>query len=122
MKQPKKRFRSRDWFDDPHRMDMVALYLERWMNSGFTPEEFRSGRPIIGIAQSGSDLNPCNRVHLDLVQRVKEGIRDAGGVALSSPPTRCSRIAGGRRPPSTATSPIWGWSKSFMAIPSTRWC
>jgi xylonate dehydratase len=85
VKQPKKRFRSRDWFDDPHRMDMVALYLERWMNSGFTPEEFRSGRPIIGIAQSGSDLNPCNRVHLELVRRVKEGIRDACGLPLEFP-------------------------------------
>lgn len=82
---PKKRFRSRDWFDDPTRMDMVALYLERWMNSGLTPEELRSGRPIIGIAQSGSDLNPCNRVHIDLARRVKEGIRDAGGVPLEFP-------------------------------------
>ncbi len=82
---PKKRFRSRDWFDDPARMDMVALYLERWMNSGLTPEELRSGRPIIGIAQSGSDLNPCNRVHIDLARRVKEGVRDAGGVPLEFP-------------------------------------
>ncbi|MDE1986606.1 MAG: dihydroxy-acid dehydratase family protein [Alphaproteobacteria bacterium] len=82
---PKKRFRSRDWFDDPARMDMVALYLERWMNSGLTPEELRSGRPIIGIAQSGSDLNPCNRVHLELARRVKEGVRDAGGVPLEFP-------------------------------------
>jgi xylonate dehydratase len=80
-----KRFRSRDWFDDPSRIDMVALYLERWMNSGFTPDEFRSGRPIIGIAQSGSDLNPCNRVHLELAKRVKDGVRDAGGVALEFP-------------------------------------
>jgi len=82
---PKRRFRSQDWFDDPARMDMVALYLERYMNNGFTPEEFRSGRPIIGIAQSGSDLNPCNRVHLELAQRVREGIRDAGGVPLEFP-------------------------------------
>ncbi len=82
---PKKRFRSRDWFDDPARMDMVALYLERWMNSGLTPEELRSGRPIIGIAQSGSDLNPCNRVHIELARRVKEGVRDAGGVPLEFP-------------------------------------
>jgi len=82
---PKRRFRSRDWFDNPARMDMVALYLERYMNSGFTPEELRSGRPIIGIAQSGSDLNPCNRVHLELAKRVKEGIRDAGGVPMEFP-------------------------------------
>jgi len=82
MQKPNKRFRSRDWFDDVARPDMVALYLERWMNAGFTPEEFRSGRPIIGIAQSGSDLNPCNRVHLDLAKRVKDGIRDAGGLPM----------------------------------------
>jgi len=79
---PARRFRSRDWFDDRSRMDMVAVYLERWMNSGMTPEELRSGRPIIGIAQSGSDLNPCNRVHLELARRIKEGVRDAGGVPL----------------------------------------
>jgi len=82
---PKRRFRSQDWFDDPTRMDMVALYLERYMNSGFTPDELRSGRPIIAIAQSGSDLNPCNRVHLELAKRVKEGIRDAGGVPMEFP-------------------------------------
>jgi dihydroxy-acid dehydratase len=85
MNKPKKRFRSRDWFDDPDRMDMVALYLERWMNSGFTPAEFRSGRPIIGIAQSGSDLTPCNAVHMQLARRVKDGVRDAGGVPLEFP-------------------------------------
>ena len=82
---PRRRFRSRDWFDDPSRMDMVALYLERWMNEGFTPDEFRSGRPIIGIAQSGSDLNPCNLVHVQLAKRIREGIRDAGGIALEFP-------------------------------------
>jgi dihydroxy-acid dehydratase len=85
MEKPKKRFRSRDWFDDPARIDMVGLYLERWMNSGFTPAEFRSGRPIIGIAQSGSDLTPCNKVHVTLARRVHDGIRDAGGVALEFP-------------------------------------
>jgi dihydroxy-acid dehydratase len=72
MENPKKRFRSRNWFDDPARVDMVALYLERWMNSGFTPAEFRSGRPIIGIAQSGSDLTPCNRVHVGLAARIND--------------------------------------------------
>ncbi|MGC9953164.1 MAG: IlvD/Edd family dehydratase [Rhizomicrobium sp.] len=81
----KRRFRSRDWFDDPARMDMVALYLERYMNNGMTPEELRSGRPIIGIAQSGSDLNPCNSVHLELAKRVRECIRDAGGVPMEFP-------------------------------------
>ena len=82
---PAKPLRSRDWFANAERPDMTALYLERFMNYGMTPEEFRSGRPIIGITQSGSDLSPCNRVHLDLAQRVKDGVRDAGGVPLEFP-------------------------------------
>ncbi|HEV7715311.1 MAG TPA: dihydroxy-acid dehydratase, partial [Steroidobacteraceae bacterium] len=80
-----RRFRSRDWFDDPAHLDMVALYLERFMNYGLTSEELLSGRPIIGIAQTGGDLTPCNRVHLDTVKRVREGIRDAGGVPMEFP-------------------------------------
>jgi len=80
-----RRFRSRDWFADPARSDMTALYLERFMNYGLTPEELRSGRPIIGIAQTGSDLSPCNRIHLELARRVREGIRDAGGIPLEFP-------------------------------------
>jgi len=79
------RFRSRDWFDDPAHIDMTALYLERFMNSGVTLQELRSGKPIIGIAQTGSDLNPCNRVHLQLAERVRAGIRDAGGVPMEFP-------------------------------------
>ena len=63
-RKPVRPFRSRDWFDAPGREDMAALYLERMMNYGMTPAELRSGRPIIGIAQSGSDLSPCNRIHL----------------------------------------------------------
>jgi xylonate dehydratase len=82
---PARRFRSRDWFADPARSDMTALYLERFMNYGITPDELRSGRPIIGIAQSGSDLSPCNRIHLDLAQRVRDGIRDAGGIPIEFP-------------------------------------
>ena len=78
-------FRSRDWFAAPERSDMTALYLERFMNYGLTPEELRSGRPIIGIAQTGSDLSPCNRIHLDLARRVREGIRDAGGIPMEFP-------------------------------------
>ncbi|AUW59622.1 dihydroxy-acid dehydratase [Sphingobium sp. SCG-1] len=81
----KPRFRSLDWFSDPERSDMVALYLERFMNYGITPAELRSGRPIIGIAQTGSDLSPCNRIHLDLAKRVRDGIRDAGGIAMEFP-------------------------------------
>ena len=80
-----RRFRSSEWFDDPERIDQTALYLERFMNYGITPEELRAGRPIIGIAQTGSDLNPCNRIHLELARRVRDGIRDAGGIALEFP-------------------------------------
>ena len=79
------RLRSRDWFDNPDRWDMTALYLERFMNYGTTPEELQSGKPIIGIAQSGSDLSPCNRVHVDLAKRVRDGIRDAGGIPIEFP-------------------------------------
>jgi xylonate dehydratase len=82
---PKRGFRSRDWFDDPDHLDMVALYLERFMNYGLTAEELLSGKPIIGIAQTGGDLTPCNRVHLDTVKRVREGIHDAGGVPMEFP-------------------------------------
>ncbi|TXC71195.1 dihydroxy-acid dehydratase family protein [Sphingomonas ginsenosidivorax] len=84
-RQPVRPFRSRDWFADPARSDMTALYLERFMNYGLTPAELRSGRPIIGIAQTGSDLSPCNRIHLDLARRVRDGIRDAGGIAMEFP-------------------------------------
>lgn len=80
-----KQLRSRDWFANSERMDMTALYLERFMNYGITPEELRSGKPIIGIAQSGSDLSPCNRIHLDLAKRTRDGIRDAGGVPIEFP-------------------------------------
>jgi dihydroxy-acid dehydratase len=82
---PERRFRSRDWFDDPKHIDMVALYLERFMNYGLTADELLSGKPIIGIVQSGSDLNPCNRIHLETVKRVREGVRDAGGIAMEFP-------------------------------------
>lgn len=80
-----KRLRSQDWFDNPDHIDLAALYLERFMNYGLTPEELQAGRPIIGIAQSGSDLSPCNRHHLELATRVKEGIRDAGGIPIEFP-------------------------------------
>ena len=80
-----RRFRSRDWFDDPERLDQTALYLERFMNYGITPDELRSGKPIVGIAQTGSDLSPCNRIHVELANRVRDGIRDAGGIPLEFP-------------------------------------
>jgi len=82
---PKRRLRSQDWFDNPDHVDLTALYLERFMNYGVTPEELRSGKPVIGIAQSGSDLTPCNRVHVELVKRVRDGIRDAGGIPIEFP-------------------------------------
>src|ERR671917_675676 len=82
---PARRFRSRDWFDDPERMDQAALYLERFMNYGITPEELRSGKPVVGIAQTGSDLVPCDRHHLQLAHRVRDGIRDAGGIPMEFP-------------------------------------
>jgi dihydroxy-acid dehydratase len=82
---PSRRFRSRDWFDDPERIDQTAIYLERMMNYGLTPEELRAGKPIIGIAQTGSDISPCNRIHVELARRVRDGIRDAGGIPLEFP-------------------------------------
>ena len=79
------RLRSRRWFDDPADPAMTALYLERYMNYGITPDELRGGKPIIGIAQTGSDLSPCNRHHIELASRVRDGIRAAGGVPLEFP-------------------------------------
>ena len=81
----RRRLRSQLWFDNPDDPGMTAVYLERYLNFGLTLAELTSGRPIIGIAQSGSDLSPCNRHHLELAQRVRAGIRDAGGVPLEFP-------------------------------------
>ena len=80
-----RRYRSQDWFDNPDHIDLTALYLERFMNYGVTAAELRSGRPVIGIAQSGSDLSPCNRIHVELAKRVRDGIRDAGGIPMEFP-------------------------------------
>jgi len=82
---PSKKLRSRAWFDNPDNPDMTALYLERYMNFGVSREELQSDRPIIGIAQTGSDLSPCNRHHIVLAERVREGIREAGGIAIEFP-------------------------------------
>lgn len=79
------KLRSRAWFDNPDNVDMTALYLERYMNYGLSQEELQSGRPIIGIAQTGSDLSPCNRHHLELANRVREGVREAGGIVIEFP-------------------------------------
>jgi xylonate dehydratase len=80
-----KRLRSRRWFDNPADPAMTALYVERYLNYGITREELQGGKPIIGIAQTGSDLAPCNRHHLELAKRVRDGIRDAGGIPLEFP-------------------------------------
>lgn len=77
--------RSQEWFDNPNNPGMTALYIERYQNQAYTREELQSGRPIIGIAQTGSDLAPCNKIHLFLADRVRAGIRDAGGVPLEFP-------------------------------------
>ena len=81
----KRHLRSQLWFDNPENPGMTALYLERYLNYGLTREELTSGKPIIGIAQTGSDLSPCNRHHLQLAERVRAGIRAAGGVAFEFP-------------------------------------
>jgi xylonate dehydratase len=83
--QHSRRLRSQLWFDNPDNPGMTALYLERYLNYGLTRAELTSGKPIIGIAQTGSDLSPCNRHHLELAKRVREGIRDAGGIAFEFP-------------------------------------
>jgi len=84
-KKSDKTLRSRAWFDNPGNPDMTALYLERYLNYGLTREELQSGKPIIGIAQTGSDLSPCNRHHIELAKRIREGIREAGGIVMEFP-------------------------------------
>ncbi|MEN3792548.1 IlvD/Edd family dehydratase [Fulvimarina sp. MAC3] len=80
-----RKLRSRAWFDNPDNPDMTALYLERYLNYGISQEELQSGKPIIGIAQTGSDLSPCNRHHMELAKRVRDGIVEAGGIPLEFP-------------------------------------
>ena len=82
---PAPKLRSRAWFDNPDNIDMTSLYLERYLNFGLSLEELRSGKPIIGIAQTGTDLTPCNRVHIELARRVRDGIRDSGGIPMEFP-------------------------------------
>jgi dihydroxy-acid dehydratase len=80
-----RRLRSQAWFDNPDNPELTAVYVERYLNWGLTRQQLQSGRPVIGIAQTGSDLAPCNRHHLELAERVREGIRDAGGLAFEFP-------------------------------------
>ena len=95
----KRRLRSTLWFDNPENPGMTALYIERYLNFGLTPEELTSGKPIIGIAQTGSDLSPCNRHHLELAKRVRDGIVAAGGVPFEFPVHPIQET--GRRPTAT---------------------
>ena len=80
-----KRFRSQEWFDNPNNPGMTALYLERYQNQEFTREELQSEKPVIGIAQTGSDISPCNKIHVFLMDRIKAGIREAGGIPMEFP-------------------------------------
>lgn len=80
-----KKFRSQEWFDNPNNPGMTALYIERYLNQEYTREELQGERPIIGIAQTGSDLVPCNKIHVFLMDRIKAGIRDAGGIPMEFP-------------------------------------
>lgn len=80
-----RKLRSQAWYNNPDNPGMTALYIERQLNYGLTRKELQSGKPIIGIAQTGSDLSPCNRHHLVLAERVREGIREAGGIAFEFP-------------------------------------
>src|SRR5213082_4263224 len=80
-----RKLRSQEWFNNPHNPGMTALYMERYLNYGLTRPELQSGKPIIGIAQTGNDLSPCNRHHIELAHRVREGIREAGGIAMEFP-------------------------------------
>ncbi len=81
----RKQLRSENWFNNPEKPDMTAIYVERFMNYGITRQELQSGKPMIGIAQTGGDLTPCNRIHLELAERVKAGVRDAGGIPFVFP-------------------------------------
>ena len=80
-----KKFRSQEWFDNPNNPGMTALYIERYLNQQYTRAELQGDRPIIGIAQTGSDLAPCNKIHIFLMDRIKAGIRDAGGIPMEFP-------------------------------------
>ena len=80
-----KTLRSQKWFNNPENLEMSAIYLERYLNYGLTREELQSGKPIIGVAQTGSDLSPCNRHHIELTKRVRDGVVSAGGTVIEIP-------------------------------------
>ncbi len=121
-KRSAKPLRSSLWFDNPDNPGMTALYLERYLNFGLTKEELGSGKPVIGIAQTGSDLAPCNRHHLDLARRVRDGIRDAGGVAFEFPMHPIQETGSVRPRRSTAILPISAWSRCCSDTRSMASC
>ena len=117
------KLRSQIWFDNPDDPDMTALYIERYMNWGISRKELQSGKPIIGIAQTGSDLSPCNRHHLVLAQRVREGIREAGGIAFEFPVHPIQET--GKRPTAALdrnlaylglVETLFGWRNNFYDL------
>ena len=108
-KKPAKRLRSEEWFNNPAHPDGTVIYIERFLNYGITPEELRAGKPIIGIAQVGNDISPCNRGHLETAERVKGNLN--GGSALRE---RLRRWTG-----TWPTSELW---KCCTAIRLMGWC
>jgi dihydroxy-acid dehydratase len=119
----KLKLRSQIWFDNPDDPDMTALYIERYMNWGITREELQSGKPIIGIAQSGSDLSPCNRQHIVLAaagpRGHPRGRRHRFRVSRS---IRSRRRASALPPALDRNLAYLGWSEPCSAIRSTAWC
>ena len=116
----KGQLRSQEWFNNPHNMGMTAVYVERFMNYGWTREELQSGKPVIGIAQTGGDLTPCNRIHMwNWSIASKPVSATTAAYPLNFPYTPLQNRANGPRRLSTATSPTSAWSKSCTAIPST---
>lgn len=117
-----RKLRSHLWFNNPDHPGMTALYLERYLNYGLTEKELTSGKPIIGIAQTGSDLAPCNRHHIELAKRVREGVRSAGGVAFEFPMHPIQET--GKRPTAALDRNLayLGLVEIFSAIPSMASC
>ena len=118
----KPRLRSQLWFDNPDNPGMTALYLERYLNYGLTREELTSGRPIIGIAQTGSDLSPAIAITSSSPSACARAFATPAASRSSFPSIRSRRPASGRPRRSTAISPISAWSRCCSAIRSTAWC
>ena len=113
-----KMLRSEHWWNNSDNPHITALYLERYLNYELTMEELRSGKPVIGIAQTGSDLSPCNRIHQQLALRVRDGIREAGGLPLEFPVHPIQET--GKRPTASIDRNLTGQKPD--AVGSTRSC